>query len=246
LVPGAVSLLRWCNLHLHCIFCSETPWMSSEGKGELLLVGQGLSELPASVCSSAVTKVDLTDNNVRTGANFDKLPSLTEIILDKNGVEKLVGFPVLSKVVTLWINNNKIKDLSEFMDSVVKFFPNLTYLSMLKNPACPNVYFSDGEAEAYQRYRYYVIHRLKHLKFLDASPITPSERKEGELRGKFMIVAKPVAEEESKEEPSASRPAPTIVPGAKPPKVATFLAKGKPRYDGSNSEGNRFIVNEDL
>jgi len=30
------------------------------------------------------------------------------------------------------------------------------------------------------------------------------------------------------------------------PKVATFLAKGKARYDGSNSEGNRFIMNDDL
>lgn len=30
------------------------------------------------------------------------------------------------------------------------------------------------------------------------------------------------------------------------PKAAAFLARGKPRYDGSNSEGNRFIMNDDL
>lgn len=59
-------------------------------------------------------------NVSRTGANFDKLPNLTEIILDKNGIEKLSAFPTMPKVVTLWINNNKIKDLAEFMDSVVK------------------------------------------------------------------------------------------------------------------------------
>lgn len=52
-------------------------------------------------------------------------------------------------------------------------------------------------------------------------------------------------QEEAKEE-TAAKATPVIVPGGKPPKVATFLAKGKPRYDGSNSEGNRFIVNEDL
>jgi len=132
------------------------------------------------------------------------------------------------------------------MDEIEKKFPNLSYLSMMKNPACPNMYFSDGEAEAYQRYRYYVIFRLKKLKFLDATPIDSSEQKESERIGKFQIAAKPVVKEGEEDDLSQSQaPSQPFKPN-KPPKVATFLGKGKPRYDGTNSEGNRFIMNDDL
>jgi len=116
----------------------------------------------------------------------------------------------------------------------------------MKNPACPNMYFSDGEAESYQRYRHYVIHRLKKIQFLDATPVSPEERKEAEKRGAFLHMSRP------KEDPTKPVPAP-VKPEEKrkevkehTPKVATFLAKGRARYDGSNSEGNRFIMNDDL
>jgi len=116
----------------------------------------------------------------------------------------------------------------------------------LENPACPNIYFSDGEAEAYQRYRYYVIHRLKKLRFLDVTPVSAEERKEGEKRGAFLNVARPKNEPKSPE--PASKPEESTKKEVKEhtPKVGTFLAKGKARYDGSNSEGNRFIMNDDL
>ena len=52
-------------------------------------------------------------------------------------------------------------------------------------------------------------------------------------------------QEDSKEAAPVVKPASPLA-SSKPPKVATFLAKGKPRYDGTNSEGNRFILNEDL
>lgn len=137
-----------------------------------------------------------------TGANFDKLPNLTEIILDKNGIEKLAGFPTMPKVVTLWINNNKIKDLAEFMDSVVKCVRSCScFAFMLASSRTSPTYQCSRILRARmctfqtarQKHinvtgcsvplrvglmccRYYVIYRLKHLKFLDASPITPAER----------------------------------------------------------------------
>jgi len=222
----------------------------SDGK-EVTLISKGLKELPASVLKqTSLQKLDLTDNQIRSGTGFATLTSLKELILDRNGIENFAGWPVLSSVNTLWLNNNKIKDIAACLDSVVKSFPNVTYISMLKNPSCPDLYFSDGEAEAYQRYRYYVIHRLKKLQILDSSAVSAEERKVADVKGKFYKVAKPVeSAEDAKEEQSpqkvASAPAP-VQPGAKPPKVATFLAKGKPRYDGTNSEGNRFICNDDL
>jgi hypothetical protein len=39
--------------------------------------------------------------------------------------------------------------------------------------------------------RYYVLYRLKKLKFLDASPVTEKERKEANRVGPYMITVKP-------------------------------------------------------
>lgn len=120
---------------------------------------------------------------------------------------------------------------------------------MLRNPACPDMYFSDGEAESYQRYRYYIIHKLKKLQYLDATPVDATERKEAEMRGAFCKIARPSGPVSPQPiaEPIVKKSSIGVAAGGnKPIKVATFLAKGKPRYDGTNSEGNRFIMNDDL
>jgi len=197
--------------------------------------------------SPTLTKLDLTNNLLSTGKGLESFSRLQTLILDKNSLKSLSEFPQLKSVDTLWLNNNLFSDLKSLMDEIEKKFPNVTYLSMMKNPACPNMYFSDGEAEAYQRYRYYVIFRLKKLKYLDATPIDNSEQKEAERVGKFSITAKPVVKEGEPEIDltQAKGPTQSYKPN-KPPKVATFLGKGKARYDGTNSEGNRFISNDDL
>jgi hypothetical protein len=217
---------------------------------DINLSSRGLTKLTEAIVKNfgaTAKRIDLTDNEIKSGALFDQMTSLEVLVLDKNSIETFESWPVLKNITTLWLNNNKISDINGAMDFIAKTFPNLAYLSMMKNPACPNMYFSDGEAEAYQRYRYYVIHRLKKLQFLDATPVDAEERKEAEKRGAFLSVARP------KNVPKTPEPAPQ--PEAEPkkkelkehtPKVATFLAKGKARYDGSNSEGNRFIMNDDL
>jgi len=180
-------------------------------------------------------------------SNLSQFTKLQVLNLDNNEIEDSNDFPKIESLETLWLNNNKITDNELIMDLIARCFPNVQYLSMMRNPCCPDIYSSDDQLDAYQRYRYYIIYRLGKLNLLDATPVTATERKEAEKRGKFMKVAKPTAPagEETKEEPVMKAISP-IQPGAKPPKVATFLAKGKPRYDGTNSEGNRFICNEDL
>ena len=112
---------------------------------------------------------------------------------------------------------------------------------------------------AYHTFRLHVLWRLKHLRMLDAMAVTREERDEAEAKGEFCAIARPKGgagegeEEERLEGRKALRPEGVqqaligvAAGGAGPVKVATFLAKGKPRYDGANSEGNRFIVNDDL
>lgn len=49
-----------------------------------------------------------------------------------------------------------IDNLDLFLNAIHDKFPNLKYLSMLKNPCCPN-YFVGKDSQAYQRYRYALI-----------------------------------------------------------------------------------------
>lgn len=211
-------------------------------------------------------RIDLTSNKLTTLKSLawpfsvPAWPKLQELILDKNQLESISGLPQVPSLTTLWLNTNRISDLDNLLDQIERVCPKLTYLSILRNPGAPDVYFSDGEHEAYGRFRLYVIYRLKSLHFLDATEVTADERKEATLRGAYCRVAKPKAtssngvrsplaasESGGAEEATPERRSQVgIDKHAKAPKVATFLAKGKPRYDGTNSEGNRFIMNDDL
>jgi len=230
---------------------SEDDVKGDSKETDINLSGRGLTQLTEKIVKNfgaTARRLDLTDNEIKSGTLFDQMTALEVLVLDKNNIETFETWPVLRNVTTVWLNNNKISDINGTMDFIAKTFPNLSYLSMMKNPACPNMYFSDGEAEAYQRYRYYVIHRLKKLQFLDATPVDAEERKEADKRGPFLHIARPKTEPKTPEpvvQPDNSSPTKKEATEHKP-KVATFLAKGKARYDGSNSEGNRFIMNDDL
>jgi hypothetical protein len=102
--------------------------------------------------------------------------SLTSLVLDNNELTSAsLRLPPLPALTTLWVNNNKIADLDEFLAHVRAQCPAITYLSMLKNAACPN-FFTGKPSEDYHRYRRHVLSVLPSLRFLDASPVTDAER----------------------------------------------------------------------
>lgn len=214
---------------------------------ELSLEDRQLEELPAKVierCGNTLIKLDLTSNAIKSGANFSGLAKLEQLVLDKNALAGLVDFPSLPKVHTLWLNNNNIENLDKAMEQIRQAFPALTYLSMLFNPCVPNIFVDDSAAEAYQRYRYHVISKVPKLLFLDSTPVTEVERQQAKLSANVAIARPKGRAAEAMVVPSVTHAPPK--PPSSPPRVATYLAKGKPRYDGANSEGNRFIVNDDL
>jgi len=77
---------------------------------------------------------------------------MTSLVLDNNELDSEQSFPLLPSVDTLWVNNNNIADLTLFIDRVTKAFPNISYISMLKNPACPNQLIGKDQ-DQYRRYR---------------------------------------------------------------------------------------------
>jgi len=220
---------------------------------ELSLADRGLTEIPQSVQAKfahTAHKIDLTNNKFKSGSSLLPFSTrLSTLVLDKNQLSSFSDFPQMNHLNTLWVNNNNLVDINTIVDQLASLFPSLQYLSMLKNPACPDMYTDDSQSEPYQRYRYYLIHRLPSLQFLDALPISPQERSEADVRGQYMKVSKPSNHAESASDSKPRRQNSSVgvgAAGSRPPKVATYLAKGKPRYDGTNSEGNRFICNDDL
>lgn len=228
---------------------------------ELTLSSRSLRSVPIdliSTHSNDIVKLDLTDNQLTDLTELPYMPRLHTLILDRNKFNSLNQITVMKSLTTLWLNNNQITDLTQLIDCLTRGCPSLTYLSMLRNPCVPDMYLNESEADSYQLYRYYVIHRLTSLTILDATAISSAERKLAMEKGPYCQVNRP---KESILDESSIRPFNKIKPSSSPPpseqaligaaaaeplKAATFIAKGKPRYDGSNSEGNRFIVNDDL
>ena len=218
----------------------------------LALIGQGITDLPAALIDPAATTLDLSDNALSSAAALSRFPVLATLILDKNQLATLpADFPVLPTVTTLWLNNNRFDELSSLLDALVRLFPNLQVLSVMRNPCVPNLYFGDGgvEADAHRRYRCYVVYRLSQLVSLDATQVTEAERAEAARSGQFLQVAKPDASQYEQHH-SDSLLQPALMPSTEDEehraKPAAYLGKGRIKYDGRQSEGNRFISNNDL
>ncbi|KAL0832667.1 hypothetical protein ABMA28_000857 [Loxostege sticticalis] len=218
---------------------------------QLSYCGQDCMRIPPALqkmYGSKVKYLDLSYNSIETLKGLEQFGRLEELILDNNKLGDGVTFPYLPYLKTLSLNNNQITDLETLITKITERLPSLTYLSILSNKACPNELSDlDKDDSDYQRYRYFVLHKLKNLRFLDSRRVSSHERIEADTRGEFMRVRRPPAE--------AIEPQPA--PRGQPlrPLPVDFSALGKHKgaygkchykYTGKHSEGNRFILNSDL
>ncbi|NXF50389.1 LRMDA protein, partial [Oceanites oceanicus] len=121
---------------------------------------------------------------------------LEELILDNNLLGNDLLLPRLPHLHTLTLNKNQISFQRNtrkiLLDHLAEVVPSLQYLSLLGNVACPNeLVCKEKDEDDYQRYRYFVLHKLTNLKFLDTRKVTRREREEALVRGAFMKVVKP-------------------------------------------------------
>lgn len=218
----------------------------------LQLQKRELSCVPADVAKKegpSTISLDLTSNELKSGENLELFVNLRTLILDHNKLSTLEPFPMMEKLETLWLNNNEFADVGAVTNEIRDRYPNLTYLSLLRNPLCPNLYFDQGNEEKYQRYRMSVICRLPKLESLDALPVTPGERERANRVGQFLVVAKAKYENPEDHDESAAVDQESVYKDVKldqQGKPAAYLGRGKIKYDGRQSEGNRFIGNESL
>jgi len=104
----------------------------------------------------------------------------------------------------------------------------------------------DFDENDYHRYRCYTIHCLPNIKFLDSTPVTKAEKEESKLRGKFLKVVKPaLSEMDLIIDGGCENPCKMQLP-SKSSTPRGIYGACRYRYTGKNSEGNRFIRNNDL
>ncbi|XP_053244116.1 leucine-rich melanocyte differentiation-associated protein isoform X4 [Podarcis raffonei] len=181
---------------------------------------------------------------------LETFSGLEELILDNNLLRNDLRLPRLPHLHTLMLNKNQISELESLLDHLVEVVPSLEYLSLLGNTACPNeLVCKDKDEGDYQRYRYFVLHKLTNLKFLDSRKVGRSEREEAILRGAFMKVVKPVDTKATTDAASIS-PQMSYTPLPTGSRDLTnhrgVLGKCRYVYYGKQSEGNRFIRDDQL
>ncbi|OXU25834.1 hypothetical protein TSAR_007022, partial [Trichomalopsis sarcophagae] len=208
--------------------------------------------------------LDLSYNELTSVSALKDYPYLQELVLDNNELKDLRTLPEMPLLTTLSVNNNKIGDIDAALERIRQCCPRLVYVSLLGNPGCPDQLTQPqaNDDDDYERYRLYAIYLLPDtLRFLDSRPIARQERLQAKSRGRFLKTIRFDSKDE-KEVVSAKSssgstelfdevdfhvnytPLPVTVRSPQDHKAA--YGKCRYRYSGKNSEGNRFISNNDL
>uniref|UniRef100_A0A8D0H098 Small nuclear ribonucleoprotein polypeptide A' n=1 Tax=Sphenodon punctatus TaxID=8508 RepID=A0A8D0H098_SPHPU len=151
------------------------------------------------------------------GATLDQFDAID---FSDNEIRKLDGFPLLKRLKTLLVNNNRICRIGEGLEQslpnlteliltnnniteMVELDPlatikTLTYLSILRNPVTNK-----------KHYRLYIIHKVPQIRVLDFQKVKLKERQEAEkmFKGKRGAqLAKDIARRTKTFNPGASLP----------------------------------------
>ncbi|CAK9833329.1 Leucine-rich melanocyte differentiation-associated protein [Anthophora retusa] len=230
--------------------------------GRAWYTGQRAEKIPGGlvgVVGNNCTSLDLSYNELTSITAVKYFQRLQELVLDNNKLRDLRTLPRIPTLTTLSLNNNKITDIYSTLKRIQECCPNVVYVSLLGNPGCPDQLTNptSTDDEDYDRYRLYAIYVLPStLRFLDSRPVTRQERMDAEIRGKYSrtvklapglsskFVSKPVEELDDIFFNVHYTPLPRSFRDPLDHKGA--FGKCKHRYSGKNSEGNRFISNNDL
>ncbi|XP_041990255.1 U2 small nuclear ribonucleoprotein A'-like [Salvia splendens] len=138
--------------------------------------------------------VDLSDNEIVKLENFPLMNRLGTLLLNNNRITRIspnLG-EFLPKLHTLVLTNNRLTNLAE-IDPLASL-PKLQFLSLL-----------DNNITKKPNYRLYVIHKLKSLRVLDFKKVKQKERAEAKI-----LFSSEEAEEEVKRESAKVVPTETL------------------------------------
>jgi len=147
---------------------------------------------PAFVNTLKERELDLRGNKISQIENLGATEDQYDVLdFSDNDITRLEGFPLLGRLSTVLLNNNRISTIDNGLGSKITNLENLILtnnrlenigdldplvefkklqnLSLLRNPVTKQ-----------KHYRFYVIHKLPSLRILDFLKITSKERKEAD------------------------------------------------------------------
>lgn len=227
----------------------------SASEKKLCFIGNDAESIPAELINQFGFKtiiLDISFNCLSDLAELEQFPYIEELICDNNLLTEKSDFPKLDHLKLFSCNKNNIEDIYMFIEKIQIQFPNITYLTMLGNLACPNqlVDLSKDDYD-YSRYRKYVLHSLRKLRFLDCYEITDYEKeiiqKEKQFYGVITYKGDDRTRNIEKAKKKGAKENWTPLPEPNQEKKAkSSFGYSKYVYHGKQSEGNRFILNSDL
>nr|CAG8464655.1 12429_t:CDS:2 [Entrophospora candida]CAG8474398.1 14186_t:CDS:2 [Entrophospora candida] len=132
--------------------------------------------------------IDLTDNDIRILGNFPLLRRVHTLLLANNRINRLdlQLFEFLPNLTTLVLTNNNITELSDLQP--LSGFKRLQYISLLDNPVTRK-----------QWYRSWVIWKIPSVRVIDFKRVRDMERKEAKklfetTKGEPTTLAKSISE----------------------------------------------------
>lgn len=177
------------------------------------------------------SSIDLSHNKIKEITEIGKFEKLEELNLDNNDVDDETRIPTMPSLTTLSLNKNNLVDCEKLVRQLRENCPNLKYLSLLGNEACPHPLLGYSEEE-YQQARRFIASHIPTLETIDFEDVTDDER--------WSPVAGVEAFEETGADPRQDGESQrTSEPQASAGKVRYI-------YVGKQSEGNRFIRNNQL
>ena len=207
----------------------------------------------------------MSKNRFRALDFLKNFPNLEELILDENDLDdNHTDFPKLPHLHTLMLNKNRLHDIYKLVDQLRQAYPQLTYLSLLGNEACPyriiptnstsptttdfSPFAQQRAEEDYQRYRHLLIFRIPTLRFLDAREITADERRVATQLGDILYTIAETKQLQSSNEEKKPEKKEMYTPLPTTSNSHTRISMGKLRhaYHGDGSQGNKFVQDGDL
>lgn len=190
------------------------------------------TEIPADFLRYAefATSIDLSHNKIKDIFDLRKFEKLQELNLDNNEIDDETKIPSMPSLRILSLNKNKLVDCEKLIRQLQENCPNLKYISLLGNEACPHPLLGYSE-EDYEQARRFIASNMPTLETIDFEEVSDNER--------WCSVGVEAFEEirpESKQDED--------IEGLMKPRASA----GKIRYTyvGRQSEGNRFIRNNEL
>ena len=211
---------------------------------------------------SKIEALDLSQNLLTKLNGLDGFSKLRVLNLDHNFLVVLDSLPNLSKLDTLSLNYNRLNDTNNVIKNLGKRCPKIQHLSIMKNPINPN---PEKEAK-YEEFRSIFKGHLKTLVSLDGCDFDGSRVILPGVISSKTTELEPILEESKSTATkySPKRPTSTRESKSRAAPVAVGKGTGKLSYNHkaykkynssrslaerilkSNSEGNRFIKNDDL